>query len=133
MTEPPATATGDIAFNLIVFFLVCASSSPDSGRRQNVPRSEQTPEQQTKAKHVEVNLTRTTIAINGDPVLPRDVAPRLRILLMDKLRPEDRVVVIKSQTDVPYHHWIATTAAVEQAGGIITIQREEERVVQIGS
>jgi len=133
MTEPPATATGDIAFNLIVFFLVCVSASPDSGRRQNVPRSEQTPEQQAKAQHVEVNLTRTTIAINGEATLPRDVAPRLRILLMDKTRPEDRVVVVKSRPEVPYHHWIATTAAIEQAGGIVTIQREEERVVQIGS
>ena len=40
LVEPPASATGDIAFNLIVFFLVCASVQPDSGRRQTVPRSE---------------------------------------------------------------------------------------------
>ena len=45
LVEPSAVTTGDIAFNLIVFFLVCASAAPDSGRRQNIPRSETTPQQ----------------------------------------------------------------------------------------
>ena len=40
ISEPPSAATGDIAFNLIVFFLVCASVQPDSGRKQDIPRSE---------------------------------------------------------------------------------------------
>lgn len=131
LVEPSAVTTGDIAFNLIVFFLVCASSAPDSGRRQDIPRSEQAPQQAQKAQHIEVQLTRTTMAINGDVVLIRDFAPRIRMLLAGKPRPEDRVVVVKSRPEVPYHHWIAATAMVEEAGGIITIQREEEREVQV--
>jgi hypothetical protein len=39
LIEPPSSATGDIAFNLIIFFLVCASVQPDSGRHQALPRS----------------------------------------------------------------------------------------------
>ena len=131
LVEPSAVTTGDIAFNLIVFFLVCASAAPDSGRRQNIPRSETTQQQDAKAQHVEVQLTRTTMAINGDAVRPRDFVPRLRALLAGKPRPEDRVVVVKSRPEVPYHHWIAATSMVEEAGGIITIQREEEREVRI--
>ncbi len=130
LVEPSAVTTGDIAFNLIVFFLVCASSAPDSGRRQNVPRSEPTPPQAQKTQHIEVHLTRTTMAINGDVVRTRDFAPRLRMLLAGKLREEDRVVVVKSRPEVPYHHWIAATSMIEEAGGIITIQREEEREVR---
>ena len=42
LIEPPSSATGDIAFNLIIFFLVCASVQPDSGRHQTLPRSEET-------------------------------------------------------------------------------------------
>jgi hypothetical protein len=71
------------------------------------------------------------MAINGDVILIRDFAPRIRMLLAGKPRPEDRVVVVKSRPEVPYHHWIAATAMIEEAGGIITIQREEEREVQI--
>ena len=41
LVEPPATAAPDIAFILIVFFLVCASVQPDSGKPQDIPRSEE--------------------------------------------------------------------------------------------
>lgn len=123
--------TGDIAFNLIIFFLVCASAEPDSGRRQDIPRSETAKQPEQKTEHVEVQLTRTTMAVNGDVIPPRDVVPRLRTLLAGKSQPEDRVVVVKSRPEVPYHHWIAATSMIEEAGGIVTIQREEEREIRI--
>ena len=45
--------------------------------------------------------------------------------------PEDKIVVVKSKPDAPYHHWIRVTSMIEEAGGIITILREEEREVRI--
>ena len=131
LVEPSSMTTGDIAFNLIIFFLVCASAAPDSGRRQNIPRSETAEQKEQQAQHIEVQLTRTTIAINGDPCLPADVVSRLRALLAGKSQPQDRVVIVKSRPEVPYHHWITTTSMIEEAGGIITIQREEEREIRI--
>jgi len=131
LVEPSSVSTGDIAFNLIVFFLVCASVQPDSGRKQELPRSETLKQQQAKAEHIEILLTRTTAAINGDVVRQRDFVPRLKALLSGKARPEDKVVVVKSKPEVPYHHWITVTSMVEEAGGIITILREEEREVRV--
>ncbi len=125
-------ATGDIAFNLIVFFLVCASVQPDSGRKQTLPRSEEKSKQEQQTKNVEVLLTRTTAAINGDLVPQRQLLPRLKTLLANKPRPEDRVVVVKSRPDTPYAFWIEVTGVIEEAGGTVTIQREEERTVQVG-
>lgn len=132
LIEPPSVATGDIAFNLIVFFLVCASAQPDSGRKQTLPRSEEKAKQEQQSKNVEITLTRTTAAINGDLVPQREVLPRLKTLLSGKARPEDRVVVVKSRPDTPYLFWIDVTALIEEAGGTVTIQREEERTVQVG-
>ena len=131
LVEPPSTATGDIAFNLIVFFLVCASVQPDSGRRQTLPRSETAGEKTPQAEHVEVLLTRTAVAINGDVVRPDRFVPRLKTLLAGKAQPEDKVVVVKSKQEVPYHHWIKYTTLIEEAGGIITVLREEEQEVRI--
>lgn len=134
LVEPAAVATGDIAFNLIVFFLVCASVQPDSGKRQDLPRSEQTKQQEQKSQNIELALTRTrtVVTLNGDPVKTEELPARLRRLLDGKRRPEDRVVVVKSKPDVPYDHWIATTAVVQDLGANITIQREEERTVAVG-
>src|SRR5436305_5341697 len=134
LIEPAAVATGDIAFNLIVFFLVCASTQPGSGRKQELPRSEQTKTEQ-KSNNIEIALTRTskTVSVNGEPVKMEELPARLARLLSGKTRPEDKVVILKTKPDVPYEHWIAVAALVQDQKASITIQREEEQTVVVGS
>ncbi len=133
LAEPPASATGDIAFNLIVFFLVCASVQPDSGREQTLPRSEQQEEQQQEAENIQVQLTRDTVFLNNNLMLPADFPGNFRRGLTQALasttRQSDRVVVVKSKPETPYSYWITITEMIEQAGGIVTIQSEEEQQV----
>ena len=131
LIESPASATGDIAFNLIVFFLVCASVQPDSGRKQTIPKSETIEEEQKQTENLKVDLTRTTIAVNSEPVPIDKLKAYIEKKLEAKTTPEDRVVVVQSKKDVPYHHWIQATSSIEDAGGIITLQLEEERTVEI--
>ena len=129
MVEPPSSATGDIAFNLIVFFLVCASVQPDSGRQQTLPRSEQ--ESQEQSENIEVQLGRNTVMLNGNVLRQEDFDAALKRALTGKTRDEDRVVVVKSKADTPYYHWVTVTEMIESAGGIITIQTEEEQQVVV--
>ena len=131
LIEPPSSATGDIAFNLIIFFLVCASVQPDSGRHQALPRSEETEQKQEKDKNIEVVVKRQVTLVNGDVVPATEFAERLTALLAGKPRPEDKVVVVKSDDDVPYHFWMIVTSQIEDAGGINTLQIEEEREIQV--
>ena len=129
MIEPPSVATGDIAFNLLVFFLVCASSSPDRGRKQDIPRSDPQQQQTEQSQNIEVALTRTTMSINGKVTPQVEFGPTLKGMLAAKTTPEDKVVVVKSTGDVPYHVWIAATGVIGEAGGIVTLQLEEEQTV----
>lgn len=131
LVDVPAVASGDIAFNLIVFFLVCASTQPDSGRSQILPKSEQTQQEKQRDEHITVELKRSLVLLNGDPLKPAEVRARVKAKLAGKSQPEDRVVIVKSADDVPYHHWIEVTSQIEEAGGIITLQLEEERQVEI--
>lgn len=133
MVEPAAVATGDIAFNLIVFFLVCASTQPSTGRKQDLPRSEQTKQADQKMNNIELTLTRTVsvVSVNGDPTPTPRLAGRMKQLFADKLKPEDRIVVIKCKPEVPYEHWIAVATTIQDLGGSITIQREEEQTVTV--
>lgn len=127
LIEPPSSATGDIAFNLIIFFLVCASVQPDSGREQILPRSEQ--QEQEQSENIEVQLTRNTVMLNGNIMRQEKFSEALTRALANKVRQDDRVVVVKSKPDTPYYHWITVTELIEQAGGVVTIQREEEQQV----
>jgi biopolymer transport protein ExbD len=129
MVEPPASATGDIAFNLIVFFLVCASVQPDSGRQQTLPRSEQ--EAQEQSENIEVQIGRNTVMLNGNILREQDFSAALKRALNGKTRAEDRVIIVKSKADTPYHHWVTVTEKIESAGGIVTIQTEEEQQVVV--
>ena len=129
LIEPPSVATGDIAFNLLVFFLVCASSQPDSGRKQEMPRSDPQTQQTDQSQNIEVNLSRQRVEINGSATPEIEFLPKMKGLLAAKTRPEDKVVVVKSTQDTPYDLWIQYTGWIDQAGGVVTLQVEEEQTV----
>ena len=120
----------DIAFILIVFFLVCASVEPEDGRSQVIPRSEKNEDQQT-SHSTEVGLTTASVTIDGTPYQLGEFQPRIRQILSLKKTEAERVVVLKSQANVPYQHWIAMTEIIERAGGIVTLLIEEEQTIQI--
>jgi biopolymer transport protein ExbD len=130
LIEPPASATGDIAFNLIIFFLVCASVQPDSGRSQTIPRSDDNQQEQQQDNNIEVTLTPKVVLVDGKTVLKESTfLVLMQAKLRNKTREEDRVVIVKSETNTPYFRWIRFTEQIELAGGIITIQTEEETVI----
>jgi|TARA_B100001971_G_C18220380_1_gene556720 biopolymer transport protein ExbD len=131
LLEPPASATSDIAFILIVFFLVCASVEPDKGRAQTLPRSEPEKEKKKQSQNIEVELTRNAVILNGNPLTPDRFERTIGIKLADKTREEDKIVTVKSRKEVPYSHWIHVTGIIEDAGGVITLQLEEEQTVQV--
>ena len=109
---------------------MCASTQPDSGRTQLLPKAEQT-QQQEQQDNITVELKRSVVLLNGDPMKLSEVTPRVKAKLSGKTRPEDRIVVVKSADDVPYFTWIEVTTQIEDAGGIITLQLEEERQVEL--
>jgi len=130
LVESPASATGDIAFNLIVFFLVCASVQPDAGRKQIVPKSE-TVEEQKENENIKVEIRRTAVLINGDVIAFDQFKTVIAQKLSSKTTESEKVVVVTSAKDTPYKQWILMTSQVEDAGGIVTLQLEEEREVML--
>ena len=130
--EPPAVLLTDLAFNLVIFFVVCASTDPESGRKQDIPRGTKDPAAATKSEqNVEVLLTRNSIEINGARTTLDEFTAKLAPMLAGKTQPQERMVVIKSNKDVPYHNWVRVTALIEQAGGVVALQIEEDREVVV--
>ncbi|MBM3982279.1 MAG: biopolymer transporter ExbD [Planctomycetes bacterium] len=143
MAAGPATGKGaahaawvmnlltDLAFNLLIFFVVCASSSKEQkGKPQQVPSSETDKKSaDTKPQNVEVAMTRTTVSLNGTAVPLTELKGKLSALLAKKGKPEERIVEVKTAKDTPYAHWIKVTSAIEDAGGIVTLQVEVDREV----
>src|ERR1700761_2369407 len=86
--EPPGVLLTDIAFNLLIFFVVCSSTEPESGRKQDIPGSEnQASASAQKTENVDVAITRTAATTNGEPVRAREFPGRLKELLKGRTRP----------------------------------------------
>ncbi len=118
----------DLAFNLLIFFVVLASDVKDEkGRPQQVPAASQDKATEKKSENVEVVLTRTTVSVNGSVLPDTAFAAKVKDLLTGKEKPDERIVVVKSDKDTPYSRWIIVTGMIEKAGGVITLQLEEEK------
>jgi biopolymer transport protein ExbD len=130
--EPPAIMLTDLAFNLLIFFVVCASTEPETGRRQNVPSGNKQEAAAAQAEqNIEVTLTKSKAAINGVETPDDDIPAKIKTMQAGKTKPEQRVVVVKTRKDTPYHYWIKVTGLVEQAGGIVAIEVEKNSEVQV--
>lgn len=129
MVEPPASATSDIAFTLIVFFLVAASVQPDTGRPQDIPNTEDKPDNPENNQNLEVSMTESTVVVNSEIITFEGLQPKLTQLLAGKKSESDRVVILKSEDDVTYQRWMDVTGVIEKAGGIVTLQLEQQQTV----
>ena len=130
MHEPPAIMLTDLAFNLLIFFVVCASTEPESGRKQNISGgSKDKAAEKQGEQNIEVYLTSVDASINGNITPLPDIPSKLKDMLKGKTKPEQRVVVVKTRKDTPYRHWIQVTSLIEEAGGVIAMQLEESKEV----
>lgn len=131
LVESPASATSDIAFILIIFFLVCASVQPENGKKQSLPKSEDQPDKKQQSENPEVAISRTSVILNGNPMQPNKFKTEIKRVLAQKKREVDKVVVVKSKPDTPYEIWIEVAAYIKDAGGIITLQLEEQQTEMV--
>ena len=121
LTEPPASATSDIAFILIIFFLVCASVQEEDGRPQEIPNSDK--EQQAK-NPIRVNLELDHVKLNGEILGNEDFYEKLEKLLAQKVNEAEKTVSVRCNPAVPYQRWMDITADIEDAGGTIALMRK---------
>ncbi|MDB4745312.1 biopolymer transporter ExbD, partial [bacterium] len=102
LVDPPASASSDIAFILIIFFLVCAAVQPETGVAQILPKTEEKKDKQDQSKNLEVSITPTSIVLNGSPLALPEFTQRITAALKQKTRDADRIVTVKSAPNTPY-------------------------------
>jgi len=131
LVDPPGSASSDIAFILIIFFLVCASVQPEDGHDQRLPRAEPKEDQRQQTKNLEVSITANSIVLNGSPLDESTFPARLAKELAGRRTEADRVVVLKSAPNTPYTRWIEVSRMIDAAGGLLTLEVAEEKSIQV--
>ena len=131
LVDPPASSSSDIAFILIIFFLVCAAVQPETGISQVLPRTEAKEDKRDQSKNLEVSITPTSIVLNGSPLQLPEFTKRITAALAEKQRDADRIVVVKSAPDTPYPTWMKVSQAIDNAGGVLTLELEATKTITV--
>ncbi len=130
--EPPAVLLTDLAFNLVIFFVVIASTEPATGRKQPIPSSSKDQKAATQTtQNIEVSLEGETVSVNGARVPFGQLTDKLRPMLSGKTKTEERMVVLRTSKNTFYRDWIHVTNMIEEAGGIVALQLEDSQTVVV--
>ena len=122
----------DLAFNLLIFFVVLASNEPETrGRPQQLPASKESKETEKKSDSTQITISRTTLKFNDTEVPIEELKSKVAGVIAGKSDPAERIVIVKNEGDTPYKTWIRVVGLIEQAGGIITLQLDEEKEVTV--
>ena len=125
-SEIDLSAFADIAFLLIIFFVLTTTFLRPMGARISIPSGTTDPEQKPEEDLPTVNLTTDTVLLNED----RTTLPELRAALLKmelpKREEEKRVVILECTPDVDFQRYFQVVTAISHAGGILALIEKDE-------
>ncbi len=113
--DVPSTAMGDIAFNLLIFFVILARAQ-DDGHVKWQPAEAANVEQAGNTKVSVVIDTEGLLYLNGQPVGEMQLASRIQGLL-GEAGVGNRIVFLKVNKDAPAQKFEPVIEAISEAGG----------------
>ena len=116
------SAFADIAFLLIIFFILTTTFVRVAGQKLEIPSGSSDPSKRQE-KQLTVNLSATEIRYGekSEQVTLDD----LRALLLKEdfksRKPGDRIVIIDAAPDVPYERYFRVVSAIANADGVLAL------------
>ncbi len=125
--ESSLAAFSDIAFLLIIFFIVTANLTKPQGLITDIPAAQEGEE--SKDEMPSVQLDGRGILFNDKPVAGFDELREMLAALNfpGRENPVDRIVQLEARDNVAYQDYYQAMTAISRAGAQVTIvQRAEE-------
>lgn len=126
--EIPTDSVSDIAFLLIIFFILTTTLSKLTGFTAELPSAAaaQQPAATSDAKPPSVQLANGKLLLNEQEVSITALRDRLLDLQLGKRQGEEKVVMLEAAGKVDYQAYYQAMAAISAAGGIVAIVEEGE-------
>ncbi len=120
----PVEAFSDIAFLLIIFFILVTSLTKHKGFLTDIPAGQKTEQKQDKIPSV--NIKDNIVLFEGNAVSMDELRTKLKELnLGEKKDPQQKMVMLEATGRASYQNYFASMAAIDAAGGIVTIVKED--------
>ncbi len=122
--EIPTASFADIAFLLIIFFILVTALTVTEGFVTEVPTGEKTQDKQEKTTTVILQDGRITL--NDIPVALNELRDRLAGMDLRSRLGNDRIVLFEPIGQDPWQAFYEVWAAISASGGEVVIVLEEE-------
>jgi biopolymer transport protein ExbD len=126
--EIPTDSLSDIAFLLIIFFILTTTLSKLTGFTAELPSAAASQQQavKTDAKTPTVQIANGKLLFNDQQVSPAALRERLLDLQLARKQGEEKIVMLETAGKASYQTYYEAMAAISAAGGIVAIVEEGE-------
>ena len=121
----PTDSFSDIAFLLIIYFLVATTLVKVNTITADLPSGEKSAQTESDKTPI-VNLRGAEIFLNDKKLTIALLEERLAALELASKEPKDRVIMLESAKGTPYENYFQALAAISANGGVVAIVEEEK-------
>ena len=123
--EIPTNSFSDIAFLLIIYFLVATTLVKVKTITAEMPTGEKNAESQSD-KTPTINLRAGDIHFNDKKIDIEELNIKLAELDLQAKDPSKRVILLESVDGTPYQDYFQALATISANGGVVAIVEEDE-------
>jgi biopolymer transport protein ExbD len=122
----PFISLADIAWQIIIFFLVAATFTANQVMKVDIPNtSEQAKTPAANDKTLTVVAGESTLTIDGKPVSIDRLADEIATRLKGKKTEQERAVVVEGRDDLSFQRDGDIMYAIQKAGGVLMMAEEQ--------
>jgi biopolymer transport protein ExbD len=123
--EIPTGSFSDIAFLLIIYFLVATTLVKVKTITADLPSGEKSAPTESNKTPV-VNLQGEEIIFNDKKMTMDELKERLAALELGDKEPAERVIMLESSKGTPYENYFQALAVISANEGVVAIVEEDE-------
>jgi len=123
--EIPTGSFSDIAFLLIIYFLVATTLVKVKTITADLPSGEKASQSQPEKTPI-VNLRGPEVFFNDTKMSMQSLDQRLAALNLSDREPEKRVIMLESAKGTPYEKYFQALAAISANDGVVAIVEDEK-------
>jgi biopolymer transport protein ExbD len=119
-------AFSDIAFLLIIYFMVATTLVKVKSVEADMPSGETTQQANQEDDTPTITLVNGEFLFNDKPVALENLNERLAALNLNEKQGDARVILLECTSDTPYELYFKALAAIAANGGVVAMIEEEK-------
>ena len=121
----PTTSLADMMFLLLIFFIMTTTLTRETGIVSDMPAGSKAQQPQSE-KTPMISLHDNKITMNDKDMTREEMERTLKGMKLEQKSGNAKVVILATEGDVSYQDYYQTMAFIQNCGGIVAIESEEE-------